>query len=134
MTEGKTERQEQQDGRASSDAWKEVGEQFAALGESIAQTFREAWNRESNQQMVDDVRTGLKSMANSVAQAVDDAAASPEGQKFREDAEQFVTSAHETGKRAVEDARPHVLSALEQVNASLKDLISQLSGTSTQEE
>jgi ElaB/YqjD/DUF883 family membrane-anchored ribosome-binding protein len=134
MTEEGTGNSEKQNWDASNDAWKQVGEQFATLGESIAGAFKGAWNSESNQQVAGSVRDGLKSLAHSVAQAIDDAAASPEGQKFREDAEQFVSSAHDAGKQAVQDARPHILSALEQVNQSLKDLISQLGGTSDTEE
>lgn len=131
---GETENHDKPDWQASSDAWEKVGEQFAALGVSIASTFKGVWDSEGNQQVVSNVRDGLKSMAHSVAQAVDDAAASPEGHKFREDAEQFVTSTHEAGKQAVQDARPHILSALEQVNESLKALISQLGSATDKSE
>jgi len=125
MSEEKTTGQEDQTWKASSEAWKEVGEQFASLGESIAGAFRTLWENEDNQQVLKGMQDGLTSMARAVTDAVDEAAVSPEGQKFRAEAEHFVQSTHDAGKRAVEDVRPHLLSALEQINASLKSVITQ---------
>ena len=116
----------EQDGQTSSDAWKKVGDQFAAFGESLAATFRSAWEDEGNQQTLQDVKEGLQSMAASVAQAVDDAVVSPEGQKFREGAEEVAKSAYEVGTQTIDEATPHVISALQQVGDSLKQMFDRL--------
>ena len=122
MTENET-----QDKKTSSDAWKEVGDQFAAFGENLAAAFRSAWEDEGNQQALQDVKDGLQSMAASVAQAVDDAAASPEGQKFRADAEEVAKSAYEAGAQTVDEVTPQVVSALQQVGDGLKQMFDRLS-------
>jgi molybdopterin converting factor small subunit len=113
-------------GQTSSDAWKEVGDQFAAFGENLAAAFRSAWENEGNQQALQDMKEGLQSMAASVAQAVDDAVASPEGQKFRKDAEDAAKSAYQVGTQTVDEVTPHVISALQQVGDSLKQMFDRL--------
>ena len=42
--------EKEQSKQTSSDAWKEVGDQFAAFGENLAAAFRRAWEDEGNQQ------------------------------------------------------------------------------------
>ena len=68
------------------------------------------------------MKDGLQSMASSVAQAVDDAAASPEGQKFRADAEEAAKSAYEAGAQTVDEVSPQIVSALQQVGDGLKQM------------
>jgi hypothetical protein len=126
MSEEKTTGQEEQAQRPSSEAWADVGRQFAKLGESIAAVCRSAWEDEGNQQVLKEMRAGLESMAHAMAKAVDDAAASPEGQKFREDAEKAAASAREIGEHTVEEVRPQLVSALHQVNEGLKEMIDRM--------
>ena len=124
--ESKNKPREEQSGRTSSDAWKEVGDQFAAFGENLAAVFRRAWEDEGNQQALQDVKAGLQSMAASVAQAVDDTVASPEGQKFRADAEEAAKSAYEAGAQTVDEVTPQIVSALQQVGDGLKQMFERL--------
>lgn len=111
------------DEHTMDEGWDAVGRQFRALGESVAHAFRAAWENEENRQHLRDLQSGLESMANQVGQAVSAAAASPEGQKLRAEAEQAAVSAREAGKQALEDSRPYLLSALRQVNEELDKLI-----------
>ena len=127
MTENDSqEKAQQQSGRTSSDAWKEVGDQFAVFGENLAAAFRNAWQDEGNQQALQDVKAGLQSMAASVAEAVDDASASPEGQRFRAGAEEAVQSAYEAGAQTVEEVTPQITSALQQVGDGLQQMFDRL--------
>ncbi len=110
----------------AQDSWAEVGQQFARLGESIAAAFDSAWQDEATQDYVQQMREGLEKMAGSVAQAVDDAARSSEGQKVRDEAEKAVSNAREASKQAMENARPQVLSALEQINLKMNEMIERM--------
>lgn len=110
----------------TQDTWSEVGQQFAHLGESIAAAFNTALKDETAQGFMQQMREGLEKMAGAIAKAVDDAAHSPEGQKFRQEAEKAVASAATTGKQTVETVRPQVLSALEQLNLKIREMLDRM--------
>jgi hypothetical protein len=112
--------------RTNQDAWREVGRQFQSLGESLAEAFRAAWEDEENRQQMHDLRAGLEKMARDIGQAVREASESPEGQKVREEARKAAQSAREAGRNAWQDARPHMVSALRQVDAELQRIITKL--------
>ena len=108
------------------ESWQEVGRQFQALGESLAQAFRTAWESEENRQHLDSVKSGLESLVDDVGRAIQDTTASPEGQRMREEAEKAVQSARVAGEKALQDARPHLLSALEWMNQEMQKIIGRL--------
>lgn len=108
------------------DPWREVGRQFQTLGESLAEAFRAAWEDEENRQHLQDLQAGLEKMARDIGQAVKETSESPEGQKVREEARKAAQSAREAGRNAWQDARPHVVSALRQVDAELQRIITGL--------
>jgi len=121
------------DEHTPEESWREVGRQFQTLGESLATAFRTAWESEENNQHLEGMKNGLESMVDQVSQAVRDAGDSPEGQKVRGEVERAAQSAHAAGEKAVQDARPHLLSALNQVNDELQKIISRMSGESEDE-
>jgi hypothetical protein len=106
--------------------WSEVGQQFKALGESLAQAFRTAWESEQNRQHLQSMQNGLESMVSDIGQVIQEASATPEAQKARQEAEKAVASARIAGEKALEDARPHFLSAMRQVDSELQKLIARL--------
>jgi hypothetical protein len=112
--------------QTTQDVWRDVGRQFQALGESLAQAFRTAWEGESNRQHVQNMQFGLEAMVNEIGQAIKEASSSPEGQKVRQEIEKAAESAHAAGKQALQDARPHLRSALRQVSAELEKIINNL--------
>ncbi|MBN1179689.1 MAG: hypothetical protein JXD18_10775 [Anaerolineae bacterium] len=112
--------------RPPEGSWDEVGRQFQALGESLARTFRAAWEDEGNRQHLQEMKDGLERMAQSIGQAIDTANASPEGQQFRQEVEKAAESARVAGKQALQEARPHLISALSRVNAELDRVIRRL--------
>ena len=103
------------DERTTEEAWREVGRQFQALGEGLATAFRTAWESEENRLHLEGMKTGLEAMVDKVSQAIQVASDSPEVQKVRREAGKAAESARIAGEKALQDARPHLLSALSQV-------------------
>jgi hypothetical protein len=112
--------------QTNDEPWREVGRQFQALGESMADAFRAAWEDEENRQQLRDLQAGLEKVVQDVGQAMKQASESPEGQKVRDEAKRAAESAHAAGAKAWQDARPHVVSALRQLNAELQKMVSKL--------
>jgi hypothetical protein len=112
--------------KPTSDAWRQVGQQFQTLGESLAKAFRAAWEDEENRQHIHEMQAGLEKMVNEVGQAIREAGESPEGQQAREEAKKAARSAKAAGAEVWQDARPHVLSALRSLDAELQKVISQM--------
>jgi hypothetical protein len=110
----------------TKDAWRQVGQQFQALGESMAKAFRAAWEDEGNRQHMQAMQAGLEKMVNEVGQAIKEASESPAGQRAREEAKKATESAKAAGTKTWQDARPHVLSALRSLDAELQKVISQM--------
>ena len=111
------------DEQTTQESWREVGDQFKALGESLSRAFRTAWESEENREHMENMKSGLKSMVDQVGQALEDAGASVEGQKVRQEVEKAAESARVAGEKALEEARPHVLSAVRQINAELERMV-----------
>ena len=112
--------------QTAEESWREVGRQFQALGESLATAFRAAWGSEENRQHLESMRIGLEAMVNNISQAIQETGASPEGQRVREEMERAAESARAAGERALQDARPHLLSALQWINAEMHKVIDRL--------
>jgi hypothetical protein len=114
------------DEQTSKEAWREVGRQFQALGESLAKAFRTAWESEENREHLQDVKSGLEAMADEISRAIQEASASPEAHKVREEVKKAAESARVAGEQTWQDARPHLVTALRSANAELQKVISRL--------
>jgi len=104
------------------DSWREVGKQFEALGQGIAQAFRSAGSTEQAKEM----RTGLEAMVQDIGKAIRDAAESPEGQKVRAETNRTVESLRVAGEQTVKEVRPQVINALKQLNTELMKLVNKI--------
>ncbi|MBE0699450.1 MAG: hypothetical protein IH586_21210 [Anaerolineaceae bacterium] len=113
-------------GANSQSSWQDVGQQFKELGESLASAFRTAWENEENQRRLQEMRTGLESMVKEVGKAIDDSAKSPQGQHFREEAEKTVDKVRTAGEQTVQEVRPQLISALQQLNTELQKLVDRM--------
>ena len=111
--------------------WQDVGQQFKELGESLAQAFRTAWENEENQRRLQEMRTGLQSMVEDVGKAIDDSAKSPQGQHFREEAEKTVEKVRTAGEQTIQEVRPQLISALQQLNLELQKLVDRMEKRNT---
>jgi hypothetical protein len=112
-------------------SWQEVGQQFQALGESLAQAMRAAWENQETQRRVAEMRTGLESMARDVSKAVEDTANSPQGQRIRREAEHTAASLRTATEQTVQEVRPQLITALQQLNNELQKLIDRMQPKNT---
>jgi hypothetical protein len=109
--------------RASDDSWREVGQQFQILGQSLAAAFRASLNSEQTRMHLRNLQSGIQSMANELGQAMNEAAASPCAQDARIKAEKAATTARFATEEALQEVRPQILATLKQMNHDLERLI-----------
>ena len=108
-------------------SWQEVGQQFQALGQSIAEALRTALDNEETQRQLHEMRTGLKSMVKEVGDAIDQSAQSPQGQKIRQNANKAAETLRTAGEQTVQEVRPKLIEALQQLNRELQRWIDRMS-------
>jgi hypothetical protein len=128
------ERTQEQEKKQSSQAWQDVGEQFTAFGESLAAAIQQSWQDEKTREHLRELESGLETMAAEVGKAIDETATSPDGQRVRKEFEQAARSARDATRKAWDEARPKMLSALETVDGELQRLIGDLRHPSTSED
>ncbi|MGD2104105.1 MAG: hypothetical protein PVJ55_03185 [Anaerolineae bacterium] len=126
MAEEQTNEQRAERQQSAEDAWREVGRQFEALGESLSTAFRAAWEREETQQHVRSMQAGLEKLVDRVDRAVKEAAESREGRRLRAEAEQTAESLRHAGEQTWQEVRPELLNALTKANAELQRFIDEL--------
>lgn len=110
-------------GTNTENSWREVGRQFQALGESLAQTVRTTWQDEETQRRLHEVHSGLESMVRDVADAINDSANTPQGQRIRQEAGRTAESVRIATEQTIQEVRPQLISALQQLNQELEKLV-----------
>jgi hypothetical protein len=106
----------------SSESWKEVGQQFQALGQSLAAAMRAAWQNEETRKRMQEVQNGVEAMVDEVGQAMKDAANSPQSQQLRQEAGKAASNVQNAVEQTAQEVRPHLVSALQQVNRELQKI------------
>lgn len=124
----------QDETNSAEDAWHDVGRQFQTLGASLAQAMRSAWNDEDNRQRVKEMQSGLEAMVREVGEAITETANSPEGIKFQQSAKRVTEDLVNAGEQTVQEVRPHLMQALEQVNTELTKLVDRLNKRSNSDQ
>jgi uncharacterized protein with von Willebrand factor type A (vWA) domain len=124
---------EKNEKRTTDEAWREVGRQFQSLGESLAEAFRTAWESEETRGHVQSMEDGLEAMIEHIGRALKQARTSTEAQKVRGEAEKAAESLRAAGAHTWQEARPHLLAALTQINAELQRMIVRLEEESASE-
>ena len=109
--------------KPNQDAWQEVGRQLAALGESLAGTFRTAWESEKDDEKVQQMQDGLEAMVQRVGQAIDEVGRQADAHNVRGEAQKAAESIHKAGRQTWQEVQPQLASALEQVNQELQRVI-----------
>ena len=115
-----------QDSRKDSnmnDAWQEVGKQFQRLGESLAAAFQTSIKDEPTRQNMKDLQDGLETAVQGIHRTVQKGVSELESRNFSEQARQAADSLINAGEQTVDEMRPHLLSALQQLNRELDRLI-----------
>ncbi len=108
----------------STEAWREVGRQFDALGKSMAEAFRLSWN---NREARKYVMSGLESMAAEINRALSHSEELPsEVRNLRDQVGKVAEAARAATEDAVRENRPRLLMTLRQVNGELQRLINRL--------
>jgi hypothetical protein len=108
-------------------AWQGVGEQFEALGRSLAEALKAAWESEEARAHVESLKQGLDAAVKKVDEAAQKASASIEGERIKAEATQAAESLRLASKQTWQKTRPHVVSALRQVDSELQKIIDRLS-------
>lgn len=120
-----------QEPRKESDvnvAWQEVGRQFQRLGESLAAAFQTTMQDDTARQNMNDLQDGLENAVQGIRSTVQKGVSALEGQNFGEQARQTADSLINAGEQTVEEVKPHLLSALQQLNHELDQLIQTMQG------
>jgi len=112
--------------KTTGETWHEVGDQFRALGESLAAAFRTSWESEKTRQHLQEMQAGREKTANGSGRAIQVRSASREAQKMRGEVKRAAESARTAGEQAWQEARPPLLSALRQVNAEVQKMVSRM--------
>jgi hypothetical protein len=115
---------------AADSSWQEVGRQFETLGATLAQALRSTWSRVESNADAQQVKASLETLLRDVGKAVEDAAATPDAQKLKEEAKRTAESLRIAGEQSVQEARPQIISALKQVNDELNKLIQKVENKS----
>lgn len=103
----------------TNDVWQEVGKQFQKLGESLAAAFQTTVNDESTRASMKDLQDGLESAVQGIRSTVQKGVSELEARDFGGQARQAADALKNAGEQTVEEVRPHLLSALEQLNREL---------------
>jgi hypothetical protein len=110
--------------QSSAEAWREVGKQFEIMGTTLAQAFQSAWRSEGNRERAQEMQAGLETMVQHVSNALNESLTSPQGQHARAEMVKAAESFRTAGEHTVQEIRPHLLYALNQLNEELKRLVS----------
>ena len=94
--------------------------------EVLAQTVRAAWDREDTQQRVREMQDGLEKMVQEVRGAIDDSMNTPQGQRIKQDANRAAESLRNAGEQTVQEVRPQLINALQQLNSELQQWIDKM--------
>jgi ElaB/YqjD/DUF883 family membrane-anchored ribosome-binding protein len=116
-------------GQSGAEAWREIGQQFQALGESLAAALRAGWQSERTRRQLQELQSGLEAMADEVSGAVKEAASSARAHRVRGQVERATHTARSAGDQALQEVRPQLLNALRQVNTEVKKMIDRLDQT-----
>ncbi len=111
---------------AEQGTWRDVGDQFKTLGDRLAAALRATFDNEETRQSLREMQTGLESMVKTVGRAINEAGATPEAQRVRDEARKAAASAREAGQEAWQDAQPHLLAALRKANAELEKVVARM--------
>jgi hypothetical protein len=103
------------------DAWDDLGRQLNELGSAIARAVRAGIDDPENRRRAAELRDGLDSIAREVGAAFDEAAASPHGQRVKEEVGKAAESVAAAGRRVADDVRPHLIEAARSASERLKE-------------
>jgi hypothetical protein len=106
-------------GPSTGTSWQDVGAEFEALGKTLGDAMRGAWQSQDTQAGLSPIRDSLQSVLEQVEHAFD---GTPEAQHARDQLVRLTESIRAAAARAGDEVRPELLSMLRQANAELRRL------------
>ncbi len=123
----KEEAPDSQEGQSTAqEAWRNVGEQMKTLGQSLSAALRLAWEDEAFQQHKEAIQQGFENLAKEVSRAIEDGIQSSEVKQARQHAEKVMEDVRSAGEQTIQEARPHLVSALRRLTNELEAIIETL--------
>jgi hypothetical protein len=104
---------------SSGTSWQDVASEFEALGKTLGDMLRGAWQGQDNDAGLGHLRDALDSMIGELNRAVD---GTPEAQQARDQLVHLTESIRAAAARAGDEMRPELVSLLRQANAELRRL------------
>src|ERR1700682_5744148 len=98
-------------------SWEDVGAEFEALGKTLGDALRGAWQRQDSEAALGPLRDALRSMIQDANRGID---GTPEAQQARDQLVRLAESLRAAAARAGDELRPELLSMLRQANAELR--------------
>ncbi len=105
-------------GRGTS--WQDVAAEFGALGSTLGDLLRNAWQRSDGDALLGGLRESLNSIVERVDRAPD--GGNPETERARDDLTRLADSIRDAATQAGEDLRPELVNLLREANAQLRRL------------
>jgi hypothetical protein len=100
-------------------SWQDVAAEVEALGKTLGDVVRDAWQRQDNDVGLARLRESLQSMIQDLNRAVE---GTPEAQQARDQFVHLTESIRAAAERTSDELRPELLSMLRQANAELRRL------------
>jgi hypothetical protein len=99
--------------------WQDVGNEFGALGKTVGDVLRIAWQRQENDASLVRLRESMQLMMADLNRAVE---GTPEAQQARDQFVHLTESIRAAAERTSDELRPELLKLLRQANAELRRL------------
>ncbi len=106
--------------------WDAVAKDFQRLGESIAEALKSAWQNETTQRQVHDLKEGLHSMAEQVGQTVAEAKETLTGDEVKSEVKKAAEDVKGLGSKVYSEAKPVLLDVLKTLDEGIKKMIDRL--------
>jgi hypothetical protein len=98
-------------------SWQDVAAEVEALGKTLGDVVRDAWQRQDGDAGVGRLRDSLQSTIEDLNRTVE---GTPEARQARDQFVQVTESIRAAAERASDELRPELLSMLRQANAELR--------------
>jgi hypothetical protein len=106
-------------GSSSGTSWQDVAAEFGALGDTLGDLLRTAWQRSDGDSLISGLRQSLNSIVDDVNHATE---GSPETQRARNDLTRLTESIRVAATPAGDELRPELVNLLREANAQLRRL------------
>jgi len=123
MPEEKTSTETESSQNRGSENWREVGDSFRSLGESLVAALRQTWENEEVRQQL---QKGVDALAEGINRAAKEATESDHAKQAREEMGKAAQSAQAAGAQALRDAKPHIVASMRQLGVELQKLLDRL--------